>query len=126
MIKRSLFYRKTINLAVTAATIMTVGLALLFMGWILYTVFDNGFRSFSWAFFTEPTKPYGIPDGGVANAVLGTIFITLGAVVIGVPPGCADCLYHEKFFRTGGLRRLVHHHVPGSAAHHRRHADDGS
>ncbi len=107
MIKRSLFYRKTINLAVTAASIMTVGLALLFMGWILYTVFDNGFRSFSWAFFTEPTKPYGIPDGGVANAVLGTIFITLGAVVIGVPPGLLGGIYLAEFAKGNKLGNVI-------------------
>ena len=107
MRKRSLTFRKSLNTLVTLASIAVVVLALTFMVWILYTVISRGCGSFSWAFFTEPTKPYGIPDGGVANAIIGTFMITLGAVVIGVPPGLLGGIYLSEYGRGTKLGNYI-------------------
>lgn len=81
------------------ASIGVACLALAMVGWILYTIIYYGGKSISWSFFTEPTKPYGIPNGGIANAAIGTLMITLGAVVIGVLPGLLGGIYLSEFGR---------------------------
>lgn len=45
----------------------------------------------------NPSKPYGIPHGGIANALLGTIMITLGAAIIAVPPAVCAGIYLSEY-----------------------------
>jgi len=78
-----------------------------FLAWILFVVLRTGFSCFNWAFFTQPTKPYMIPDGGIANAILGTIFITIGAAVIGIPPGLLGGVYLSEFGRNSRLGDII-------------------
>jgi phosphate transport system permease protein len=75
--------------------------------WILYTVFQSGLKAFSGSFFLEPTKPYGVEDGGIANAILGTLFITAGAVILSVPPGLLGGIYLSEFDRDSKLNRVI-------------------
>lgn len=96
MEKRPITYRKLKNQLVklfsTAAVLLAVGAML----WILYTVVHYGVRSLTFSFFTTPTMPYGVTKGGIANAFLGSVFITFGAAVIAVPPAlCAGIFLSE-------------------------------
>jgi phosphate transport system permease protein len=99
MRERKIFFRKLKDVLVMLASIGVACLALAMVGWILYTIIYYGGKSISWSFFTEPTKPYGIPNGGIANAAIGTLMITLGAVVIGVLPGLLGGIYLSEFGR---------------------------
>lgn len=96
MKRRGMKFRKLLNWSVKAYSIFFVLLAVALISWILYTVFDFGLSAFSWSFFFEPTKPYGIENGGIANALLGTLFITAGAVIISVPPGMLGGIYLDR------------------------------
>ena len=53
------------------------------MGWILCTVVEHGFDCLSVEFLTAPSKPYGEPGAGIANALLGTLMIAGGATLSG-------------------------------------------
>lgn len=97
MKRRGMFFRKALNFTVKLWSIFFVALAVTIIAWVLFTVFRSGLKAFSWTFFTESTKPYGIPDGGIGNALLGTLFITAGAVIIGVPPGILGGIYLSEF-----------------------------
>jgi phosphate transport system permease protein len=107
MRRRGLALRKIIDLMIKAASIFFVILAITLMCWILYTVMSKGLKAISWEFFTEPTKPYGIPDGGIANALLGTVLITLGSVLIGVPPGLLGGIYLAEFAKESKLGNVI-------------------
>ena len=107
MKKRGLVLRKLLNMSIKACSIFFVIVAIALMVWILYTVFYSGLKAFSWTFFTEPTKPYGIPDGGIANALLGTLFITAGAVIIGVPPGILGGIYLSEFAKDNKIGKVI-------------------
>ena len=74
-------------------------LALFFLGWILYEVVAMGAGALDLDFFTELPRPPGIPGGGLGNAVLGTLFITLAATAMGVPLGLAAGVYLSEFGR---------------------------
>jgi len=42
--------------------------------WFFITCLKEGFSSVNWAFFTQLPKPVGEPGGGMANAIVGTLF----------------------------------------------------
>jgi phosphate transport system permease protein len=107
MKKRGLFLRKLVNIGIKLLSIFFVILAIGMICWIIYTVLVYGFQAFNWTFFTEPTKPYGIPDGGIANALLGTVIITAGAVIISVPPGILGGIYLSEFAKGNNLSKVI-------------------
>jgi phosphate transport system permease protein len=97
MDKRRIIWRKLIDNLIKALSIFFVCITIMMMGWIIYTVIGKGAQAFNMAFFVEPTAPYGVPEGGIANAIIGTILITCGATVIGVPCGVLGGIYLAEF-----------------------------
>jgi len=107
MKRRGMKFRKSLNWIIKAYSIFFVILAVALISWILYTVLDFGLPALSWSFFVEPTKPYGIENGGIANALLGTLFITAGAAIISVPPGILGGIYLSEFDKDSKLSNFI-------------------
>ncbi len=107
--RRPLFFRKLVDRCVRIFSIFSITLAIGGMLWILWTVISHGIKVIDWGFLTHPSKPYGIPDAGIANALIGTIFITLGSAIISVPPAIAAGIYLAEFAKhskTGNFLRF--------------------
>jgi phosphate transport system permease protein len=64
-----------------------------------YLVFNGG-TSINWSFFTQLPKPVGEEGGGMANAIVGSAKLLLGASLIGVPVGFLGGVYLAEF--SGG------------------------
>jgi len=94
---RSLFARRGINKAVTAISSFAALLGIAMLSWILGTVMLKGYSAINWEFFTELPAPPGMPGGGLANAIVGTLLITCMAVLIGVPIGLAAGVWLAEF-----------------------------
>lgn len=107
MRKRGLAFRKIVDIIIKSLSILFLAVTIFLMFWILYTVISNGAKALNWSFLTQPTKPYGIPDGGVLNALLGTVIITFGAVLIGVPAGLLGGIYLAEFAKESRLGNLI-------------------
>ena len=56
--------------------------------------------SINWAFLTQTPKPVGETGGGMANAIVGSIFILGIASMIGVPFGIGAGIYLAEFGRN--------------------------
>lgn len=76
------------GLAAIAAGLVILPLVLIF-GFLLY----QGGSALNLAFFTELPKPVGEVGGGMANAIVGTLFLIGLAAAVGVPLGMAGGLY---------------------------------
>lgn len=94
---RSVILRKLANLLLTLLALISISIALGGMGWILYTVICNGGAVINLEFLTSPSKPYGEPGAGVANALIGTLLMTMGATVLAVPPAMAGGIYLSEY-----------------------------
>ena len=108
--RRGLFRRKLADRIVGVLSVAALVLALAGMVWILWTVFSRGASVLSWSFLTEPSKPYGALNGGIGNAILGTLAITFGAAVMGIPPALLAGIYLAEFgrgTRLGGAIRFA-------------------
>lgn len=106
---RSVILRKLANLLLTLLALVSISIALGGMGWILYTVICNGGAVINLEFLTSPSKPYGEPGAGVANALIGTLLMTMGATVLAVPPAMAGGIYlseYGKDSRFGDMLRF--------------------
>ncbi|NMA46631.1 MAG: phosphate ABC transporter permease PstA [Lentisphaerae bacterium] len=95
--KRSITSRKWTDRLVRAFSIFAVAVAVMSMLWVICTVIYYGHRALRPSFLLNPSRPYGIPGGGIANALLGTIAITFGAALIAVPPAILGGIYLSEY-----------------------------
>jgi phosphate transport system permease protein len=65
---------------------------LIFLGSIIYFVFSRGIGVINWEFLTQAPRE-AMTKGGVAPAIIGTLYLTLGAIIFSVPLGLACALY---------------------------------
>lgn len=107
MKQRGLFLRKFKNHAVIGISALSTLIAAFFLIWILWTIFRNGMESLSPDFLTEPTKPYGVPGGGMLNAILGTAIITLAATLLAVPAGMLGGICLSEFARSSRFGNAI-------------------
>lgn len=74
-----------------------MALALLPLLSLLYMVLTRGLHRLDLDFFTHLPRPVGIPGGGMANAVVGTLELVALASVIGVPVGVLAGVYLAEY-----------------------------
>jgi len=92
--------RRITDHVMTGAAVLTVVLVLApliaIFGYLVY----RGVGSINWAFLTQLPKPVGETGGGMANAIVGSIFILAIASIIGVPFGIGAGIYLAEFGRN--------------------------
>lgn len=100
------FKRKLKNRVIlTFATVISMlGLALPF--WILFTVIQRGLGSFNWALITQITPPP-MAEGGLLNAIVGSLLMVGVAMVIAAPVGIFTGVYLAEYGRESKFASLV-------------------
>jgi len=88
-------------LSTAAAAIGIVALVL-----ILYALLKNGFGGLSAAVFTENTPAPG-SAGGLANAIFGSVLMSLAAVIVGTPVGMLAGTYLAEYGRHSWLAFVI-------------------
>src|SRR5689334_5577057 len=94
--------RRVTNALILTISVLTVAFALVFLFWILWTLFSHGLSFLSPAVFTSMTPPPG-NAGGLLNAIVGSLYMVLVATLIGTPVGVLAGTYLAEFGRTGWL-----------------------
>ncbi|MGH7442964.1 MAG: phosphate ABC transporter permease PstA, partial [bacterium] len=79
----------------------SLGLALVPLMSLLYLVFSRGLHRLDMDFFVHLPRPVGIPGGGMANGLIGTLTLVFIACVVAVPVGVAAGIYLAEY---GGSR----------------------
>ncbi|MES1195396.1 MAG: phosphate ABC transporter permease PstA [Steroidobacter sp.] len=91
--------------AFAASTVATlIGLAALFA--ILWVLLSNGIKGMSWQVFTQTTPAPG-SSGGLANAIFGSVLMTLMGILIGAPIGILAGTYIAEYGRRSALSTVV-------------------
>jgi phosphate transport system permease protein len=88
---------------------LSLAATLLGVGWlivILVVLLWEGFSGLSLAVFTEMTPPPG-SDGGLLNPIVGSLILTVLAVVIGTPIGMLAGTYMAEYGRHDRLTSVV-------------------
>lgn len=84
----------------TGVAVLTVILVLAPLIAIFGYVVYRGIGSINWAFLTQTPKPVGEAGGGMANAIVGSVFILAIASILGVPLGVGAGIYLAEFGRN--------------------------
>jgi phosphate transport system permease protein len=71
--------------------------ALVPLFFVFVYVLQKGFSSLNWDFFTKMPKPVGESGGGMANAMLGTLYLIAIAALIAVPVGVIAGVYLSEY-----------------------------
>lgn len=82
---------------------------LIWLGLILYSLFYNGISGFSLKVFTEMTPAPG-DSGGLANAIFGSVIMSLLAVLAGTPIGLLAGTYlaeYGRYSKTADVVRFI-------------------
>ena len=98
--------RRALSNLVVGLCGLAVVLALVPLALIFIYVIKQGFSSLSWDFFTRMPKPVGESGGGMANAMLGTLFLIGLASVVAIPVGMIAGVYLSEY-RGGRFASLV-------------------
>lgn len=84
--------RKFLNAAMSTLTLLCAAFAISVLLIILAYIAAKGFSSINLEFLIETPKPVG-EGGGIGNAILGSLMMTLLACAIGLPIGIAGGVY---------------------------------
>ena len=82
--------------------VLCLGAAVFGVTWlalILFTLFYNGLAGISVQLFTQNTPPPGSTEGGLLNAIVGSVIMTVIGVGIGAPLGILAGTYLAEYGR---------------------------
>src|ERR1700728_2697719 len=89
---------------------LCIGAALFGVTWlalILFTLFFNGLRGLNLEVFTQNTPPPGANEGGLLNAITGSIIMTVIGVGLGAPLGLFAGTYLAEYGRNDRLTSVI-------------------
>ncbi len=100
-IKRKLIQSLMFYLFKTAAVIN--GAVLLIVVWFLVS---RGWRAISWTFLTKPPMD-SMTSGGIFPCIVGTVCLSLGAILFALPIGIASAVYLHEYAEKGRIIRII-------------------
>jgi len=98
--------RRAVNAINLTISVLATLFGLFWLVWLLGTLFAHGLQYVNWQVFTEATPPPG-EQGGLANAIVGSLALTGVAVAIGTPIGILAGTYLAEFGRYALLASVI-------------------
>ena len=98
--------RRVTNAAILALSFVATAMGLLVLFLILGTLLINGVPALSATLFTQTTPPPG-SQGGLLNAIYGSVVMTAAATLAGTPVGVLTGTYLAEFGRGRALANVV-------------------
>src|ERR1700760_3053134 len=89
---------------------LCLGAAIFGVTWlalILFTLLYNGLTGLTLSVFTESTPPPGSTDGGLLNAIVGSVIMTVIGVGIGAPLGLFAGTYLAEYGKHDRLTSVI-------------------
>ncbi|PWC44806.1 phosphate ABC transporter permease PstA [Azospirillum sp. TSO22-1] len=98
--------RRLVNGAALTLALGAAGLGLFWLVAILWTLLWNGLGSLSFGLVTQMTPPPGA-EGGLLNAIFGTVVMTSLATMLGTPIGILAGTWLAEFGKTNKLAEAI-------------------
>jgi phosphate transport system permease protein len=104
---RTLYFRRRLAGRVIAAfSVAAAGVGLVFLALVLYTLIARGLPGMTLQTFTDMTPPPGA-NGGLLNAIVGSLILTFFATAIGAPIGILAGTYLAEYGRYARVASLI-------------------
>lgn len=98
--------RRLINKISLTISVLAMGFGLFWLTWILWTLLVQGLPGINASIFTQTTPPPG-SQGGLSNAIWGSLMMTSLATLIGTPVGILAGTYLAEFGHRGWLAPIT-------------------
>ncbi|MBT8490759.1 MAG: phosphate ABC transporter permease PstA, partial [Deltaproteobacteria bacterium] len=76
------------------------------IGGFLVYIFINGIGAINWDFLTLPPRD-SMTKGGIMPAILGTFYLTAGAILVALPLGITSAIYLSEYAKQGPVIRII-------------------
>lgn len=76
------------------------------LGGVLLFIFINGVSALSWTFLTDVPRE-AMTEGGIFPAIIGTLLLTAGALLVALPLGAASAVYLSEYAREGKTLTII-------------------
>jgi phosphate transport system permease protein len=73
---------------------------------VLYFLISKGYSAISWDFLTQMPRE-GMTKGGIMPAIVGTLYLLIGTVLIAVPVGVMAAVYLAEYAKQNMFTRIV-------------------
>jgi len=73
---------------------------------VIYFLVVRGWRAINWTFLSEPPID-SMTKGGILPCIIGTICLSLGAIIVALPVGVASAIYLNEYARPGRIVRFI-------------------
>lgn len=85
---------------------LAVLIAVLALGAIVYFITVNGIKVINWEFLTQVPRR-AMTRGGVAPALVGTFYLTIGAILFALPMGLACAIYLTEYSPKSAMVNVI-------------------
>lgn len=99
--------RRRTDIVVRALCVGAAAFGVTWLALILFTLFYNGLAGLSLQVFTQNTPPPGSTEGGLLNAIVGSVIMTVIGVGIGAPLGLFAGTYLAEYGRHDKLTSVI-------------------
>jgi phosphate transport system permease protein len=93
-------WRRAVSHIIIVLCGLSVIIALIPLALVLFYVVAQGITSLNLSFFTEMPKPVGEVGGGMANAIVGSLIVTLLGAMFAIPIGIMSGVYAAEYTGT--------------------------
>ncbi|MDX9974999.1 MAG: phosphate ABC transporter permease PstA [FCB group bacterium] len=77
------------------------------VGYILFDIVWNGLPALSWDFLSSAPRRSGA-EGGIFPAIIGTLWLVVGTIVVALPLGMATAVYLSEYAHRGRFPRAIY------------------
>ncbi len=99
--------RKLVNIVALTLSMSAMLFGLVWLLWILFEIARLGLSGLNVATFTEMTPPPMVTDGGLANAIMGSLMMVGAATMLGTPIGILSGIYLGEYGRKSWLASIT-------------------
>jgi phosphate transport system permease protein len=85
---------------------LTIIIVIIFLGIILAYIVTNGVGALSWEFITTGPSNLG-RSGGIFPAIIGTLYLVVGAIAISLPLGVGAAIFLHEYTREGIATKII-------------------
>jgi phosphate transport system permease protein len=73
---------------------------------VVYFLVARGWRAMNWTFLTQPPMD-SMTKGGILPCIIGTICLSIGAILVALPIGVSSAIYLNEYARPGRIVRII-------------------
>ncbi len=73
---------------------------------VVFFIVARGWRAINWEFLSQPPRD-AMTQGGILPCIIGTLLLSVGALIVAFPIGIASGIYLTEYARPGRLLRVI-------------------